>query len=211
MAVTSYKTAGTVENALYDPLSQGAGSTWTSPTSAQGAADASYATMVFNTLAAFGQRYSLWAHNFGFTNADFGGSAPASIDGIEFRVTRKNVMSGTYQLNDQYVYFVPAAATLGAGTNLADSANWSTAGDEQKVYGGATTLAGQTWAAADPQDTDFGIMLLPQLSGASTMSASATASVDCVECRVYYTASGGGGGTKAPGPFRRAMRFFRRR
>lgn len=184
MSVTGWKTAGTVANVLYDPTALGTGPTWTNPTNAQGAADGSSATMTFGSNPVFGQRQCLIASNFSLAS-----SVPvgATIDGIEFRVTRKNTQTGTATLVDQFFYAVPASGSLGQGSNAADTINqWSTASFEQKTYGGASSLFGQSITYADVIDSDFGCHFVPSGSVPGPGN-SAIATVDSVEIRVYYT------------------------
>lgn len=82
---------------------------------------------------------------------------------------------------DSAVKIVKASGAIGT-TNLASASTWS-ASDSIAEYGNETNLWGESWAVADIEDVDFGVVLSVTLSGG------ATASVDYIYLTVYYTPS----------------------
>lgn len=183
------KTAGTVANLIYNPDGFLMSAAWTSPTNAQGATDATYATSASTGGSTFGGTwYSLYASNFGFTTTDI--PVGSTINSVMFRVRRKNVQGGTKNINDQYIYIVLANGTKGAGTNQASSSDWA-GSDEDKDYGPG--LMGLTPLDTDVIHTNFGMHFNYKYNGSQTMGASHTAYVDSIECTVDFTAPGGGG------------------
>ncbi|MEI6850998.1 MAG: polymorphic toxin-type HINT domain-containing protein [Candidatus Saccharibacteria bacterium] len=100
-----------------------------------------------------GTTHYLKATNFGF-------SVPsgATINGIVVEVERKG-WSAAYMVNDVNVKIVKSDGTVGA-TNRADTlTNWPYSPDEYKSYGSSTDLWGESWAASDINDADFGVVL----------------------------------------------------
>lgn len=120
------------------------------------------------------QSHYLKATNFGF-------SIPAGsiIDGIETRFKR----SGGAFITDTDVKIVKGGAI--SSTDLSAGAAWSV-GEEFVTFGGATSKWGETWTATDINDSTFGVVL------SATGSALATASVNVVDIKIYYTLGGGG-------------------
>lgn len=185
MSVTNWRTAGTVASVLYDPNSSGGLTVWTDPTNAQGSADGSYATQSHARIESLGQDYSLYASNFGFSTSDL--PSGVNIKGIEFVVTRKNVMSvGTLHVIDIFTYMVLAAGTFGDGANKADFTAWATS-DEFKFYGGATDKFGQLPTTTDIFHSNFGLIYCGDktLTG-STFGSSCVAHVDSFEARIHF-------------------------
>ena len=83
---------------------------------------------------------------------------------------------------DERVSLVKADGSITA-TSLESSAFWPSA-EATATYGGSTELWGETWTDTDINDADFGALLQ------ANVPTSATASVDSIQIRIYYTASG---------------------
>ena len=122
----------------------------------------------------------LKATNFGFSIPD-----GATIDGIEVRVVRKQGVSVS-DVSDNEIKIIKGGAI--SSTNLSSYAAWATT-DETVDFGGTTNLWGETWSASDINNSNFGVVISPELSAGYEGTASAY--VDNIQMRVYYTESEG--------------------
>jgi hypothetical protein len=152
---------GTIESA-----SSGEGELqWVGPNSAM-ASDNAYAAanailhfILFNS-------YYLKATNFGF-------SIPtgAAITGIKVDLERKALFdSESSFVKDNIIQIIKSNGSFGTTNKANSSANWSIT-EAYYPYGGETDLWGETWAAADINDTDFGVVLKVSLTNALNPNA----------------------------------------
>lgn len=148
---------------------------WTNPTQA----------LTDNTIAAYAstdlsnrQTNYLKITNFGFSIP--GG---ATIDGIEVTVKRQN-WGNIGTIVDQEIKLVHPSGGIG-GANKALAVNWSGVSWETVTYGGAADLWGLSWTDADINSANFGFALRAIMSGSG--GSYATAYVDVVKIKVYYT------------------------
>lgn len=167
MSVTAWKICGTGA----DDATVGT-TAWTNPGNIT-AVDTVYASNA-NIVAA--QSHYIKGTNFGFTATDI--PAGATINGIEFRMTRK---SNTGTSTDASMKVVKGGTI--SGTDQSKGAAWPNGVDEQKLFGGVAELFDLTWLQTDIVGVaTFGAVLSANSGGAATMS------VDAFECRVYFTA-----------------------
>jgi hypothetical protein len=144
---------------------------WSSPGSVT-ADDASYATTLF---VASGQTHYIKGSNFGL-------SVPtgATIDGIEIR----GQFSDAYA-NSSINYAQVEHPSTGFGTDQESGTTSLTGTDTNYDYGGATELHGQSWTAANVNDSGFGVAFAVSASGIAIPSC------DAIWVKVYYTEAAG--------------------
>jgi len=117
----------------------------------------------------------------------FGFSVPsnARIDGITVEWEKSdNLDGGTGETQDNAVRIVKTDA-IGA-TDLSNVSNWTTT-DTFVSYGGTTNLWGDTWTAADINDSTFGAAISAKNVKVSGGGAATTAYVDSVRITITYT------------------------
>ena len=144
--------------------------TWASPAHIEGLSGYTYAT-IHN---ANGITHYLKGTNFGFSIP-----TTANINGIKLDINR----SKSGPVTDNTVKLVKSDGTLGS-TNKA-GVSWS-ATYVTATYGGSTDLWGETWAASDINDADFGAVLAANILMAGTMGTG-IAYVSWFNITVYYT------------------------
>lgn len=152
---------------------------WTNP----GNVTASENTRATVTLAKnSGVSQAIKATGFGFAIP-----ADAQIDGITVEwETSENGDAAAGGIKDNAVRIVKAG-TIGA-TDLSNTTFWVAPASEAFVtYGGATNLWGETWTAADINDTTFGAAISAKNIKVSGGGANETANVDSVRITVSYT------------------------
>lgn len=120
-----------------------------------------------------------------FTNFGFSIPSGATIDGVEVLAERKT-STGT-RGKDQTVSLIKGGTV--SGNNKASATAYTTT-DVQVTYGGPTDLWGLTLTDTDVNASNFGVAFRSN----NNASGAATVSVDVVNIKVYYTASGGGSG-----------------
>lgn len=132
--------------------------------------------------------YMLIAKNYGFSIPD-----GATIDGIELNLEAKTAENGMHY--DAHVWGVKAGV-IDSDYDIATATTLTTS-DAIYTKGGATGLIalGFTAFVADVNGSGFGIALMIQ----GTSDNDATVSVDHMPLTVYYTPSGGGGGSTGAG------------
>lgn len=162
------KSAGTVvDDAAVGTVS------WVNPANAT-ASDNVYATATAPSTSLESTHY-LKATNFGFnipTNA--------TINGINVEIERRK--ETFFQCVDNEIKIVKSDGSIGT-TNKSAGASWSSS-DTYDSFGGATDLWGESWTASDINDTDFGVVISPQIR----MNPDGNpASVDHIRITVYYT------------------------
>lgn len=166
MAVTAYKSSGTQAS-----VDRAAGVAWTSPGNVA-ASDDSRATCANPGTGSDWLRLT----NFGFSTSDI--PAGSTIDGLEFEIECADT-AGPAAPRDLEIFFRVTAGQV--GSNAADvGVNWP-AVEAYVTHGGATSLYGRSWTDTEIVSADFGIDIAVDALGG------ATASVDHVRIRVYYT------------------------
>lgn len=167
--VTYTMPSGSVEAVAGTVVSDAAFGTtaWTNPGNATTEND----TNATSTSAA--TRY-LKATNFGLAIP-----SGASIEGIEFFFRKKD--GGTGIGKDARVRAVKADGTVST-TDKADVTNHMNATLKWKSYGGVSDLWGESWAEADIEDADFGVVIAESTAGKSTAFG-----IDSVKVIVYYS------------------------
>ena len=85
---------------------------------------------------------------------------------------------------DNLVNIVKMNGSIGA-TNKALAPTWSLS-NTYSSYGNSSDLWGETWAATDINDTNFGVVISAVADGISP-----TASIDYIRITVSYTIPGG--------------------
>lgn len=162
MSDTGFRSPSTVVN----DATVGSDNDWTNPGNAS-ASDNSYATIVIN----LGVTNYLKATDFGFTIPE-----NATINGIEVSVEEKSSVGS--QGSEQYVKIVKGGII---GGNDISAHNALTTSDIYQASGGATELAGLSFAYTDINASTFGCVVN------YTQSAGQTISVDHIRMKVYYT------------------------
>lgn len=122
----------------------------------------------------------LRASGFGFNIPD-----GATILGIQATIERSRSSGGgtSNNIRDNEVKIVRADGTVGSA-NKASGTSWPSS-DATQAYGGASDLWGESWAARDINDPDFGIVL-SAVGVPVTGGANRTAQVDHVTVTVTY-------------------------
>jgi len=131
------------------------------------------------------------------------GTAPTNFGGIPSGTTIQGIQvtayryattgtphSGTLYIRDNEVDLIKGGTVLTASNHADTTDNWPTspASPAMKVYGGQTDLWGTTWSPSD-FGSGFGVSI--RVSGNANSGSGdtpATANVDFVQVRVYYTA-----------------------
>jgi len=133
------------------------------------------------STADVGQKFTnyLKATNFGFSIP-----AGATIDGILMEAEVKGTASSPLAI-DTGVFIVKADGSIGT-TNQATEA-FISATESYVSYGSSSDLWGETWTAAQINDTNFGVVY-----SAVGSALVCIVSVDHIRMTVYYTTSGGG-------------------
>jgi hypothetical protein len=133
-------------------------------------------------------------------NFSFGVPAGATIDGVEYRITRNvSISSGSATCVEQVLQLVTAQNATAAsragdrvGSNKASATAWPSTNTPTTftaaTYGGAADKWGATLTDTIVNSAAFGVDLSVYVSA----GASSTAAATLVEMRVHYTASGGG-------------------
>lgn len=117
------------------------------------------------------------------TNFGFAIPSGATINGIEVSI---NKWCNTSGLEDERVSIVKSDGSIGS-TNKGDiGTSWSTSATVKK-YGGSSDLWSETLSYTDINDSDFGIVLQADPSGAGQR-----ARVNYIKITVYYTESSTG-------------------
>lgn len=178
MAVTSWKTPGTVSNV---PNSSSTAD-WAS-TGNVAASDNSYATVgPLGTAQANVFSNFLRCRNFGFTTSDI--PSGATINGIEIEVERKS--SSPSRGTDRNAFLSvhsagTAADQVGSDQETTDALIGSS--DATRTYGGASSLWGTSVADSTARSSTFGFDYAVE----NNANGTPTMSVDLVRMRVYYT------------------------
>lgn len=169
MAVTDYKYASSCNNVDRDSKPY-----WFN----NGNATTDNNTYAYCTTAK--NLYTDWLQwtNFGFTSTDI--PSGATINGIELVLGRYG--SEDYGCNDSALYLYDDGQV---GNNLASAKIWPTS-EGTATYGGSTDMCGTSLTQADIVATTFGARF-----SANNRSDTATAYVDYIKIRVYYTEGGG--------------------
>jgi hypothetical protein len=167
MAVTSYKTPGTVASVYRNDLP------WF---------DVNYAKVSDNYYAysSIGkQTYSDWLRctNFGFSTSDI--PSGSTIDGIEVKIEHK--ADAANKVNDSALYLRKTSGQI--GDNKASATYWGTS-DAEVTYGSSSDKWNASLVGTDIISTDFGIDLSAYNTDADSLR---TAYIDCISIRVYYT------------------------
>jgi len=167
VAVTSYKTPGTVVSASRDALE------WF---------DVNYAKASdnYHAYSSIGkQTYSDWLRctNFGFSTSDI--PSGSTIDGIEVKIERKADTANV--IKDSALYLRKTSGQV--GDNKASATYWPTY-DAEVTYGSYTDKWNAGLVDTDIVSTDFGIDLSAYNNNPDSFEV---ARVDCVSIRVYYT------------------------
>jgi len=145
-------------------------STWTNPTNAQGAINATYATA--STLNGATTHY-LKATNFGFTVP-----AGATILGVYWGFRRKSSSAAEpYFLNGTRMFNAGGAV----GKTLSGGPNWTTVIEDQK-FGSTTGILEFTPSQAEVNASTFGCAI----SAKNTTGGTVTGEVDAFNMAVYY-------------------------
>ena len=166
MSVTDWKYPGTAVSVSSD---------WEDPNNAK-ADDSNYSVHVFYNKNASSALLRLT--NFGFTSSDL--PSGCTINGIEFVIGR--YASVANYISDSALYLYDDGQV---GSNLASATKWPTS-EGAATYGGATNMCGTSLTQADIVASTFGV----QLSAAVGNRSNATAYVDYIKIRVYYTEGG---------------------
>lgn len=123
------------------------------------------------------------------TGYNFSVPAGSIINGITVTVERK---TDGGNITDAYVYLVKGGV-ISTAFNGATTTNYPTSRSAE-AHGGSTALWGTSWAVADINNANFGVVFSSQ-NTSTTSTTSRTVSVDHISITVTYTATGGGGGT----------------
>lgn len=105
-------------------------------------------------------------------------STTSNIIGIEVIVERSEGSVSVAAIEDATIQLLKNGTAV--GTNKAASAAWPVA-DAIKTYGSSTDLWGESWTAADINDTDFGVIVAAKNTG----GGSEDARIDHVQIKVY--------------------------
>ena len=133
---------------------------------------------IYSVASVAGTTHYLKATNFGFTVP-----TGATIDGIVVEIERKDTSDNPTCDKDNKVQIVKSDGSIGT-TDKADLDTWWPLSDTYKTYGSSSDLWGESWTAADINDSDFGVVLQAFMySGIGTERAS----VDHIRITVYYT------------------------
>jgi MSHA biogenesis protein MshQ len=122
------------------------------------------------------------------TGYNFAVPAGSIINGITVTVER---MTDGGNITDAYVYLVKGGV-ISTAFNGATTTNYPTSRGAE-AHGGSTALWGTSWAAADINNANFGVVFSSK-NTSTTSTTSRTVSVDQISITVTYTASGGSGG-----------------
>lgn len=129
------------------------------------------------------QSHYLKGTNFGFTSGDI--PVGATINGIEFRVTRASNQSTSTDASVKSV----KAGTIG-GTDQNSAATWSNTSLRADSLGSSSNLWGQTWAQSDiVGSATFGVVISGNTGdhAVAPVDGTASLSVDAIECRITFT------------------------
>ena len=161
----------------------GTGTGWTNPTRVV-ADDNSNAT-----VAVTGGLSTTTATSATLSATNFGFSVPtnATIVGITATIGRYSTQNATNSwTKDNTVKLLKAGTVTGNNLGLTTT-NWATT-EAATAYGSASNLWGATWTPTDINNTNFGLSLIVNLSGAAFTTT--TANVDYVKLAVTYTIPG---------------------
>jgi hypothetical protein len=120
----------------------------------------------------------LYCRNFGFALP-----AGATIQGIVIDVERKSNSTGDGGSRDASVRLVNAAGTV-VGNDYATTTLYTTS-DLVEAHGSSGDLWGVSWAVADINDPDFGVVFAA--TKPSSAGAAHTVTVDHIRITVYYS------------------------
>ena len=169
MAVTDYKSAGTITNEPRNSKED-----WINPTNA-GASDNARAICDVKQYT-----YGDWLRcvNFGFTTEDI--PSGHDVDGIEVKIERQSENSG--EVEDSAIYVRIAAGQT--GDNKADDTGWQTDSDEEVTRGGAADDWNWEGDDAEVRASTFGVDISAANGG---FTSAREARVDHVQIRVYHS------------------------
>jgi hypothetical protein len=155
---------------------------WTSPNSAK--TEGTSFTYVIISLGVFS--HYLKATNFGFTIP-----TGATINGIVAEA-KTGITDGVGITKDYRARIVKSDASIGA-TDKSNATTWIGSWNGGNMvylsHGGSTDLWGETWSAADINNSNFGFALSAQNSDTEDGD---TPQVDHIRITVYYTEAAGG-------------------
>ncbi len=127
------------------------------------------------------------SHYLKATNFSFSIPEGATIDGIVVEIERQQGGGDFVALiEDQEVKIVKADASIGA-ENKADTATTWPGSDTIATYGANNDLWSETWAAANINDSDFGVVLAAEQQAGGFPGATSEARVDHIQITVHYT------------------------
>ena len=188
---TSTKSAGAGASVNYTGGTIG----WSNPGNIT-SSDNSYATCFYNIGPV--SSYYLQASEFGFEIPD-----GSTINGIECFIERKR--DATTAVKDVRVRIVNGDGSGGIGsTDKAATGTDFPTSDGTATYGGATDVWGESWTVAEINSDDFGFVLSCAQDG---FGAAATASVDHMSIKVYYTTASGDTGDGSSGDPYNSLRY----
>jgi len=139
------------------------------------------ATTSDNVYATFTSPIDATSHYLKATNFGFSIPSGATINGILVEIERIVPTGGTGQVNDSEIKIVKSNGTIG-DTNKSTGATWS-ATESYISFGGSSDLWGETWTAADINDSDFGVVLSATISNQFVASYGR---VDHIRITVYF-------------------------
>lgn len=178
MAVTAWKTAGTVSNLTgVGTLAWVADDSGTALAGTEVSSDNNVYAGIIPATA--GVSNYLRATNFGFTSTDI--PVGSSIDGFEIEVIQ--FRSGTPVVVSTQVFLVKSSAVV--GSNFGTTADWAVT-ETAVVYGSSTQLGGTSWSQSDVTSSGFGAALSVTL-GAGIAPINRVQLVEQVRVRAYYT------------------------
>ena len=125
------------------------------------------------------------------TNFGFAVPSDATIDGIELTIVRRQILSGS-TVDDTIRLCTNSAGTAADqfGSNLASATTWPASTFAAATYGGPTNKWGAALTPAIVNASAFGLDIKVAYGSSQQIPQ-----IDQVLLKVYYTVSGGGGGT----------------
>lgn len=150
---------------------------WSSVSNAQ-TSNGSYATVTLNRSNNRDSDY-LYSTGFGFSIPN-----GSTINGIQVTVERSAATAG--RLRTDVVRLIKNGTLAGNNLGNDDTYDWTTS-DVVETYGGATSLWGTTWTAADLNAANTGIAVAARHSSSGSGNISTLGRIDHVTMKVWYT------------------------